>query len=523
MKTISYSDFKVKSTSELKKSLFFLREEEGEELFYKRGFEFKLPYPCLNDFESSFVNGVQSTNSFNEISNNNNIKANLVQKNSDSNQTQKIHLPTTSQAKKANKTNNILNSVPPVLLTSLDIPFSANNTNMSAKSKSAKNSKNQERCHNKQQFQQHSQLHQFYTSQFVDGLMSNGPQANQNNFAISESNFAEMNQNLGYKFNSNYNSNSSHLETNVQQISNNNLSLDTRVNYYNQNLVKSEQVDEPNVYDSKGKFSTLSNPEFSSTVSSLSSSSVGSTASSSNSLPTLPADTSISINISNSAYHYGNYFNGLNQSSYGNSRYLHENQNKLYTGSSSSSSPFYLNSHSTTAIQSLSSQNSNCNFYNHHLGQHYNETINETNNLHSNSSCSSTSSISSNNSVNGSNSSVKNNINNLFNESGYNNNSFAAAAAGILWPKSIDSEMIGSSRTGLHSENEISPHHYHSFNHSGYETETTSHLAVNNQITVANNYSELTGAKYSCGASSNLYCQYPFVAIDDYNTSVSQI
>jgi len=31
-----------------------LTDDEGEELFYKRGTEFKLPYPCLYDFDTNF-------------------------------------------------------------------------------------------------------------------------------------------------------------------------------------------------------------------------------------------------------------------------------------------------------------------------------------------------------------------------------------------------------------------------------------------------------------------------------------
>ncbi len=34
--------------------LFFFSDDEGEELFYKRGTEFKLPYPCLYDFDTNF-------------------------------------------------------------------------------------------------------------------------------------------------------------------------------------------------------------------------------------------------------------------------------------------------------------------------------------------------------------------------------------------------------------------------------------------------------------------------------------
>ena len=42
----------------LRNSFFFLfsasSDDEGEELFYKRGTEFKLPYPCLYDFDTNF-------------------------------------------------------------------------------------------------------------------------------------------------------------------------------------------------------------------------------------------------------------------------------------------------------------------------------------------------------------------------------------------------------------------------------------------------------------------------------------
>jgi hypothetical protein len=526
----------------------FFSEEEGEELFYKRGFEFKLPYPCLNDFEANFGNVTQSSNNFIEISNNTNVKSALIQKNSDSNLTQKPQQTVPNHAKRISKSSNASNSSTVSPLTTHENTTSIMSNNLGPKIKSTKNTKNQDRgqTNNKQQFHHHSQLHQIYNSQYVDNGVSNGTLPTQNNYCLDESsNFSVLNQNLAYKFNSNYHSHPSHLENqNTQHV---NLQ-DNRINYYSQNLVKTELIDEPNAYDSKSKFNTLANTEFSSAASSLSSSSISSTTSSSN-LSTIPSDASISINISNSAYHYGNYFNGLNglnQSSYGCSRYLHENQNKIYTGSSSSSSPspFFLNNQNTTALQNSASQNSTYNFYNHQLGQHYHETNNEANNLHSNSSCSSTSSISSSNSLTGNNPSLKNNISNLFNESGYNNNSFAAAAAaGILWPKSLDSEIITSATrvnlpVNLHNDHEVNHQHYHNFNHGAYETTDQSQLVVNNQLTVPNNYSELfscsgnvsniTGPpKYSCGAavaSSTLttsYCQYPF-AIDDYS-SVSQI
>ena len=447
------------------------------------------------------MSGNQNSISCTETSNVNNLKSALVEKNQEPNPTQKTQLPLTSQTKKTNKSTND----PASVLVIQETTVSTNNNNLGSKTKSAKYSKNLERCHTKHQLQQHAQLHHIYNNHLVDGVISNGSQIMQNNYHMNESSFVDLNQNLAYKFNSNYHA-STHLENNIKQTNNSDLLVDNKINYYSQNIIKSELIDEPNAYESKIKFSTISNPEFSS---SLSTSSVCSTASSS--LPIIPADSSISVNISNSGYHYGNYFNGLNQSSYVSSRYLHESQNKLYAGSSSSSSsPFYINSHNATVVPSVSSQNSSYNFYNHNLGQHYSENINETSNLHSNSSCSSTSSISSSNSVNCTNSSVKNNISNLFNENSYNNNSFAAAAAvGILWPKSIDSEL--------------NHQHYHSFNHGVYESESTSHLVVNNQLTVPNNYNELTGSKYSCGTSSNLYSQYPFVTIDDYNSSVSQI
>jgi hypothetical protein len=36
----------------------FFRDDEGEELFYKRGTEFKLPYPCLYDFDTNFNSSI---------------------------------------------------------------------------------------------------------------------------------------------------------------------------------------------------------------------------------------------------------------------------------------------------------------------------------------------------------------------------------------------------------------------------------------------------------------------------------
>ena len=36
---------------------FISSNEEGEELYYKRGYDFKLPYPCLYDFENTAFSG----------------------------------------------------------------------------------------------------------------------------------------------------------------------------------------------------------------------------------------------------------------------------------------------------------------------------------------------------------------------------------------------------------------------------------------------------------------------------------
>lgn len=43
---------------------FFNRDDEGEELFYKRGTEFKLPYPCLYDFDTNFTSTVTDDDSY---------------------------------------------------------------------------------------------------------------------------------------------------------------------------------------------------------------------------------------------------------------------------------------------------------------------------------------------------------------------------------------------------------------------------------------------------------------------------
>jgi hypothetical protein len=45
---------KDKDTWLLKFPSVFFSDDEGEELFYKRGTEFKLPYPCLYDFDTNF-------------------------------------------------------------------------------------------------------------------------------------------------------------------------------------------------------------------------------------------------------------------------------------------------------------------------------------------------------------------------------------------------------------------------------------------------------------------------------------
>ena len=369
-----------------------------------------------------------------------------------------------------------------------------------------------------------------------------------------------LNPNQTYKFNSSYHSNA-HLDANsqMQQNNNSNMSTDSRLNYYNQ-PIKSELIDEPNLYDSKQKFIISNNSEYGSVTSSSSSSST----SSASSLSSIPPEAAISINISNSAYHYGNYFNGLNQP-YAYTNCVNENGTKFYgtSSSSSSTSPFYSsqNTNTNTVLPNSSTHNPGYNFYTHHLNQHFNENNNDGNNLHSNSSCSSTTSNSSSSSSSSSIcSSGKSNSGNLIpgnlgNESinEYSSNmGLAAVAAGVLWPKPDSSEvLIASSRltlpTSLHNEQETHQN-YHHINHSSYSSvdlsSASSQFIVNNQmnggITAANHYSDLfncannaaniaaAAAKYSCAASvtssslNNGYCQYPF-AVDDYNSSVSQI
>ena len=504
--------------------MLFLSEEEGEELFYKRGFEFKLPYPCLNDFETNFGNSCQSSNNNNNNNNNygevlpnnnNSIKASPSQPNSESSMilTEKPQNNTNTQAKRHAKATN---STPSSLLAT---HAHSNNSSQAPKSKSNKYSKNQliqQRAQQHAQQQFHQQHNQLFTNQFGENILQNS--TSQAYHANESSNNLALNQNSAYKFNSNYHLNSPHLEHHtLQHNSNVSATIDNRLNYFNQNIVKSELVDEPNAYDSKIKFSISTNPDISS-VASTSSSSLSSSSSSSS----IPTETSISINISNSAYHYGNYFNGFNQSTYGYSNCINESQNKFYAASSSSTSPFYATN--TTSMQNQNApQNSAYNFYNHHLNQNYSDNNNETNNLHSNSSCSSTSSISSTNSLSG---------NSNKNERFANNGLAGIAAVGVLWPKSVDSSTI-------HSEHDISSQHYNNFNHTGYGASAdSSQFLLNNQVNPSTHYSDLfncannaasiAAAKYSCAASvtssslNNAYCQYPF-AIDDFNSSVSQI
>ncbi len=52
----------------------FSSDDEGEELFYKRGTEFKLPYPCLYDFDTNFNSTLTDDESYSLKNHSNLIK-----------------------------------------------------------------------------------------------------------------------------------------------------------------------------------------------------------------------------------------------------------------------------------------------------------------------------------------------------------------------------------------------------------------------------------------------------------------
>ncbi|RNA40819.1 aryl hydrocarbon receptor [Brachionus plicatilis] len=59
-----------------------LTNEEGEELYYKRGSEYKLPYPCLYDFESNFGGAINSYEASKNFSSDNQSKQTVLMQNS---------------------------------------------------------------------------------------------------------------------------------------------------------------------------------------------------------------------------------------------------------------------------------------------------------------------------------------------------------------------------------------------------------------------------------------------------------
>jgi hypothetical protein len=76
----------------------FLSNQEGEELFYKRGFEFKLPYPCLYDFESNFSSSVHA-NSQSSNENSKNVLSSTNESKQQHQQNQHHHQQQSSKSK----------------------------------------------------------------------------------------------------------------------------------------------------------------------------------------------------------------------------------------------------------------------------------------------------------------------------------------------------------------------------------------------------------------------------------------
>jgi hypothetical protein len=76
----------------------FFSDDEGEELFYKRGTEFKLPYPCLYDFDTNFNSTINDDENYSLKNHSSLIKT--------SNQNLSLSIPnnTTRSTKKISKT-----------------------------------------------------------------------------------------------------------------------------------------------------------------------------------------------------------------------------------------------------------------------------------------------------------------------------------------------------------------------------------------------------------------------------------
>ena len=447
-----------------------LTNEEGEELFYKRGFEFKLPYPCLYDFESNFTNASNTTN-----------EANTSSISATSNP-----ITTNTALTKPNQNTEIINAIKQQPHFSTQQPtatkqVSKTTTSGGIKTKSSKTNKAlllQQR--NQQQQQQQQQSH----------LLLNAATSYQ--APIDETHLSHL-QN-SYKFNSNY--------LNHQQQHH----LETRNDYYMHKLA------EENLYDSPKTHLNTDYP-----ASSVSSSSSASSSSTSSSSSLIPSE-SISINISNPTYHYTNYFNGLNQS-YNYSSNINES-NKFYSAAASgyTNGLFYGNNNFNSNYHY---QNSNPNSVaaNSLDTPSHNSLI--SSNLHSNnsssSSCSSTSSSCSGSNING------------FDTYNLNNNQNGLIGTGIIWPETENS--LTSTKLSIPLPNEQNHLHLNYensncdqfFSNHGQQQLNSGLNPYNDIINCANNAAALAAAKYSCAAAASTYGSYPF-AVDEYNSSsVSQI
>ena len=82
----------------------FFRDDEGEELYYKRGTEFKLPYPCLYDFDTNFNSNINDDENYSVKNHSTLIK------NSNTN----LSLPLTNSTRPAKKISKITNKQPTI-------------------------------------------------------------------------------------------------------------------------------------------------------------------------------------------------------------------------------------------------------------------------------------------------------------------------------------------------------------------------------------------------------------------------
>jgi hypothetical protein len=80
----------------------FFSDDEGEELFYKRGTEFKLPYPCLYDFDTNFNSTLNDEENYSLKHHSSSSSSSLIKS---SNTNLSLSIPTNSRpTKKASKT-----------------------------------------------------------------------------------------------------------------------------------------------------------------------------------------------------------------------------------------------------------------------------------------------------------------------------------------------------------------------------------------------------------------------------------